>query len=176
MLENWKNHLDEETLDHFITLLLEADKILVIGARSSYSASLWFGAVLERLLGNVYVIKEFYDSRTELVSGVTEKTAAVSITFARYTKWTYQYTKILKKRGAKVLSIADSIISPIIEISDESIIVDSNMDEMGFNSVVCLYILFDAIIAKIQKKNKNKISERLKTLETVYSDMDLFFE
>lgn len=50
------------------------------------------------------------------------------------------------------------------------------MDEMGFNSVVCLYILFDAIIAKIQKKNKNKISERLKTLETVYSDMDLFFE
>ena len=51
MLENWKNHLDEETLDHFITLLLEADKILVIGARSSYSASLWFGAILERLLG-----------------------------------------------------------------------------------------------------------------------------
>ena len=133
MLENWKNHLDEETLDHFITLLLEADKILVIGARSSYSASLWFGAILERLLGNVYVVKEFYDSRMELISGVTEKTVAVSISFARYTKWTYQYTKVLKKRGAKVLSITDSIISPIVEIADQSMIVDSNMDEMGFN-------------------------------------------
>ena len=176
MLENWKNHLDEETLDHFITLLLEADKILVIGARSSYSASLWFGAILERLLGNVYVVKEFYDSRMELISGVTEKTVAVSISFARYTKWTYQYTKVLKKRGAKVLSITDSIISPIVEIADQSMIVDSNMDEMGFNSVVCLYVLFDTIIAKIQKKHKNKISDRLRTLETVYSDMDLFFE
>lgn len=176
MLENWKSHLDEETLDHFITLLLEADKILVIGARSSYSASLWFGAILERLLGNVYVVKEFYDSRMELISGVTEKTVAVSISFARYTKWTCQYTKVLKKRGAKVLSITDSIISPIVEIADQSMIVDSNMDEMGFNSVVCLYVLFDTIIAKIQKKHKNKISDRLRTLETVYSDMDLFFE
>ena len=73
-------------------------------------------------------------------------------------------------------SITDSIISPIVEIADQSMIVDSNMDEMGFNSVVCLYVLFDTIIAKIQKKHKNKISDRLRTLETVYSDMDLFFE
>lgn len=176
MLENWRKHLDDEALTRFITILLEADNILLVGARSSYYTALWFGAVLDRLLGNVTVVKEFYDSRTELISNTTDKTAVVSITFARYTKWTFRYTQLLKRRGAKILTITDSILAPVVEIADEALVADSNKDEMGFNSVVCLNVLFDMLIAKVQEKKKNKISGRLKVLEEVYTDMDLFFE
>ena len=176
MLENWRKHLDDKALTRFITILLEADNILLVGARSSYYTALWFGAVLDRLLGNVTVVKEFYDSRTELISNTTDKTAVVSITFARYTKWTFRYTQLLKRRGAKILTITDSILAPVVEIADEALVADSNKDEMGFNSVVCLNVLFDMLIAKVQEKKKNKISGRLKVLEEVYTDMDLFFE
>ena len=54
--------------------------------------------------------------------------------------------------------------------------VDANIDETGYNSFVCLYCLFDALIAKLRKKKQHTISSRLKNLEELYSDFDLFFE
>lgn len=175
-LENWVAHIDDSAFDHFMDILLDADRILVTGARASYHAANWFGSVLNRLLGNSTVVKEFYDPRMELLADITEKTAVCCITFARYTKWNYRYCEIAKKRGAKILTITDSLLSPVSGISDETILVDSYKDKMGLNSCVCLYCLFNALIAKIQERKTDEVPSRLKMLEEVYTDLDLFFE
>lgn len=175
-LENWATHIDQEQLDRIIKKLLDADQILLIGARSSYSAATWFGSILNQLLGNTHVVKEFYDSHFDYLTNITDKTVVLCITFARYTKWTYLYSQIAQKRGAHILAITDSLTSPIWNLSEETIVVDANIDETGYNSFVCLYCLFDALIAKLRKKKQHTISSRLKNLEELYSDFDLFFE
>lgn len=175
-ISDWAAHLDQENMDRIVQALLAADKILVVGARSSYSAALWFGSLLDKLLGNTFVISEFHDSRFELLSTITEKTVVFCITFARYTRWTNHYAEITKKRGATIIAATDGITSPIIDNADTSIILESNKDDMGFNSFVCLYCLFNALIAKIQKERQGAISERLKTMEDVLSDFDIFYE
>lgn len=176
ILESWATHIDQEQLDRIIKKLLDADQILLIGARSSYSAATWFGSILNQLLGNTHVVKEFYDSHFDYLTNITDKTVVLCITFARYTKWTYLYSQIAQKRGAHILAITDSLTSPIWNLSEETIVVDANIDETGYNSFVCLYCLFDALIAKLRKKKQHTISSRLKNLEELYSDFDLFFE
>lgn len=175
-LGNWASHLNQEQLDKMVDKLLNADQILLVGARSSHAAATWFGNILNQTLGNTHVIKEFYDSHFDYLTNITDRTVVFCITFARYTKWTYRYTEIAKKRGAYVMAITDSLTSPIWEISDDAIIVDAHLSNTGYNSFVCIYCLFDALLAKIWKEKRRFISSRLKSMEELYSDLDLFFE
>ena len=175
-IAEWTSRLDQEKLDLIVRRILHADKILLVGARSSYSAALWFGSILDKLLGNTYIISEFYDSRFDLLADITENTVVFCITFARYTRWTNEFAKAAKKRNANIIVATDGITSPIIDIADNSIVLEANKDDMGFNSFVCLYCLFDVLIAKTQKENHIGISDRLKKMEEVLSDFDIFYE
>jgi DNA-binding MurR/RpiR family transcriptional regulator len=175
-MESWASHLNQEDMDQIVTHLSNAKKRLIVGARSSYSAALWMGTLLNQLLGNTKVVHEFYDSNFEYLTEASEDTVVLLISFARYTKWSLKYAQIAKNHGAKILAITDSISSPAWALADHAIIIEINLNEMGFNSFSCLYCLFDSIVAKIRKTRCKSISTRLYDLEELYSDFDLFYE
>ena len=150
-MESWASHLNQEDMDQIVTHLSNAKKRLIVGARSSYSAALWMGTLLNQLLGNTKVVHEFYDSNFEYLTEASEDTVVLLISFARYTKWSLKYAQIAKNHGAKILAITDSISSPAWALADHAIIIEINLNEMGFNSFSCLYCLFDSIVAKIRK-------------------------
>lgn len=175
-LTNWIATVDEALILNIIDTLLQADRILVVGARSSFSAASWLGNRLNLLLGNTYIIHEFYDSRFDLLSSANDKTVLISIAFARYTKWTYQYACALKKHGGILISFTDVPSSPFISISNYSVLAAPLKDQMGFSSMVCLYSLFDAIIAKIRDERHEHVGKRLELFELTYSDFDFFYE
>ena len=175
-LQDWISHLDESILDKTAEALLNADQILVTGARSSYHAANWLGNRLNLLLGNTHIIQEFYDPRFDLLNNITTKTVVLSIAFARYTKWTYHYAESAKKMGATLISITDSVSSPFFNISDCTILAAPIKDSMGFSSPICMYCLFDVITAKIHEERKDMVAERLKTYEDTYRDFDMYYE
>lgn len=175
-LQEWIDHVDETFLDQIVHTLLNADRILVAGARSSYHAANWFGNRLNLLLGNTYVVKEFYDPRFDLLNSITDNTVILSIAFARYTKWTYRYAESAKKMGATLVSITDSISSPFFNISDHTILAAPVKDSMGFSSPLCMYCLFDAITAKIHAERQDMVVERLNKYENTYRDFDMYYE
>lgn len=175
-LQDWISHIDEALLDQTANALLNADHILVTGARSSYHAANWLGNRLNLLLGNTHIIQEFYDPRFDLLNNITDKTVVLSIAFARYTKWTYHYAESAKKMGATLISITDSVSSPFFNISDCTILAAPIKDSMGFSSPICMYCLFDAITSKIHEERKDMVAERLKTYEDTYRDFDMYYE
>ena len=164
-IENWASHLNREDMDQIVTHLTNAKKRLIVGARSSYSAALWMGTLLNQLLGNTKVVHEFYDSNFEYLTEASEDTVVLLIS-----------AHVAKNHGAKILAVTDSISSPAWALADHAIITEINLNEMGFNSFSCLYCLFDSIVAKIRKTRCKSISTRLHDLEELYSDFDLFYE
>ena len=175
-MESWASHLNQEDMDQIVTHLSNAKKRLIVGARSSYSAALWMGTLLNQLLGNTKVVHEFYDPHFEYLTEASEDTVVLLLSFARYTKWSLKYAQVAKNHGAKILAITDSISSPAWSLADHAVITEINLNEMGFNSFSCLYCLFDSIVAKILKSKCKSISTRLHDLEELYSDFDLFYE
>lgn len=95
-MENWASHLNQEDMDQIVTHLTNAKKRLIVGARSSYSAALWMGTLLNQLLGNTKVVHEFYDSNFEYLTEASEDTVVLLISFARYTKWSLKYAQVAK--------------------------------------------------------------------------------
>lgn len=174
-LQDWISHIDEELLDKTVEALLNADHILVTGARSSYHAANWFGNRLNLLLGNTHIIQEFYDPRFDLLNHITDKTVVISIAFARYTKWTYRYADSAKNGCNPCFHYRQCFLS-FFNISDYTILAAPLKDSMGFSSPICMYCLFDAIISKIHDERKDMIVERLKQYEDTYRDFDMYYE
>ena len=148
-MENWASHLSQDDMDQIVTYLTNAKKRLIVGARSSYSAALWMGTLLNQLLGNTKVVHEFYDPHFEYLTEASEDTVVLLLSFARYTKWSLKYAQVAKNHGAKILAITDSISSPAWSLADHAVITEINLNEMGFNSFSCLYCLFDLSLIHI---------------------------
>lgn len=95
-MENWASHLSQDDMDQIVTYLTNAKKRLIVGARSSYSAALWMGTLLNQLLGNTKVVHEFYDPHFEYLTEASEDTVVLLLSFARYTKWSLKYAQVAK--------------------------------------------------------------------------------
>ena len=80
-MENWASHLSQDDMDQIVTYLTNAKKRLIVGARSSYSAALWMGTLLNQLLGNTKVVHEFYDPHFEYLTEASEDTCCSSALF-----------------------------------------------------------------------------------------------
>lgn len=176
MIRNMASHLDVKTLDQICDLLKEANMILTVGARSSYNAAEWFGSRLYQLRGEVYVVQQFYDSRVNLLKELNDSSVVICISMARYSKWTCHYAEIVKKRGARVIALTDSLSSPLMQYADIPVIVESNRNEIGSNSQVALYSLFDAILARFRSQNVEAVARRLEYNEIMGKEFDLYYE
>ena len=80
-MENWASHLSQDDMDQIVTYLTNAKKRLIVGARSSYSAALWMGTLLNQLLGNTKVVHEFYDPHFEYLTEASEDTVVLLLSF-----------------------------------------------------------------------------------------------
>lgn len=47
---------------------------------------------------------------------------------------------------------------------------------MGFTSPICMYCLFDVIVARIHEERQDIIVNRLNKYEETYQDFDMYYE
>lgn len=175
ILKRTLKQLDKEQLDQIINEFIQADKVVIIGTRTSYSAAHWFATTLGFLRENVRLVERVEDSFDPLLS-ITNKSLVVAISFQRYAKETFHFAKEAKERGASVVSVTDNKLSPIGQISDFVLITNTNRDETGFNSVSTVISLLNLIIVGIGKKDHKRINARIQKFEELYSNHDILFE
>jgi DNA-binding MurR/RpiR family transcriptional regulator len=175
LLKRTVNQLDKDQLDQIINEIIQAEKVEVVGSRTSYSAAHWFATTLGYLRENVKLVPSDKDSFDQLLS-ITDKSLVVAISFPRYAKETYHFAMEAKERGATIVSVTDNKLSPIGRISDFVLITNSNRDETGFNSVATVISLLNLIIVGIRKKDHKRINARLQGFEELYSKHDILFE
>lgn len=170
------SRLDLQTLDQIYRKLHEADRILLVGARSSHYAAEWFGNQLYLIRPNVYVIQQFYDSRLDLLKELTSSSVVFAISMARYAKWTYSYTKLGKQQGAAIVVLTDSLSSPLAELANHTLLVESNRNELGSNSLAPLFCILDALLARFLANDPENIARRMTTNETFNKHFDYYYE
>ncbi|WP_428909864.1 MurR/RpiR family transcriptional regulator [Niallia sp. Krafla_26] len=79
---------------------------------------LWFHYTLNLLRKNVTVYREYSDRLFFLTDELNANSTVFIITFHRYRASSLRVAKEAKKRGAQVLAITDSVLSPIASHAD----------------------------------------------------------
>ncbi|KAF5067822.1 HTH-type transcriptional regulator MurR [anaerobic digester metagenome] len=165
--------VNQRTFDAFVDHIVNADKVYIIGLRSSSALSEFLGFYLNLILNNVLVLQHGMSDIYEQMLHLGPNDVIIGIGFPRYSIKTVQILKFARGRGAKVLCLTDSLLSPLAAISDLTVIAQSNMASF-VDSLVAPMSIINAIIISVGLKRRQAVSETFSKLEEIWEENKVF--
>lgn len=176
-MENIKATLEqvnEETFRRATQAILRARRIYILGVRSCCVLANFIGFYLNLIFENVHQIATNSASETfEQMLQVSNEDVLICISFPRYSKRTVRTAEFAKSRGAEVVAITDSDMSPLVSVSDYVLMAQSDMVSF-VDSLVAPLSLINALILALSSAKQEEISKSLETLEQIWREYDVY--
>lgn len=166
-MEKTFNEMDYRAFERAVEMTLEANKVYVLGLRSSSFLAGYLGFYLSFLLDDVKVISSGPNDVFEQLLKATKKDVIIGISYPRYSKRTLEALDYGKGKGCKIIGITDSLISPAAQYADATLIASSNM--LSFvDSLVAPMSLINGFIVAIGMEKKEDITTYFEDLEDIW--------
>ena len=165
--------IDGEAFQEAVSRLLKARKIYILGMRTSFVVAQYLGFYLGIILDNVHTVRMDMGDAFEQIVRIGEDDVVIAFSFPRYSKKSFQLVKYAKEKGAKVISITDSLFAPIASVSDNTLIVKSNMASF-VDSLVPAMSVANALAVAVGMKEKEDIKEHFDDLEQMWDKYGMF--
>lgn len=165
--------IDGEAFQEAVSRLLKARKIYILGMRTSFVVAQYLGFYLGIILDNVHTVRMDMGDAFEQIVRIGEYDVVIAFSFPRYSKKSFQLVKYAKEKGAKVISITDSLFAPIASVSDNTLIVKSNMASF-VDSLVPAMSVANALAVAVGMKEKEDIKEHFDDLEQMWDKYGMF--
>jgi DNA-binding MurR/RpiR family transcriptional regulator len=165
--------INHKTFEDVINGIFSANKIYIIGLRSSTALSEFLGFYLNLILDNVKVVGYGISDIFEQIINVDENDLVIGIGFPRYAARTIESLDFAQSRGAKVVAITDSLLSPLAARADYTLIAQSNMASF-VDSLVAPLSVINALIIAVGLREKEKISTTFANLENIWEEYQVY--
>jgi len=153
-------------------LLVQSDRVLVMGYRSSSSAARWLSFGLGEVRDDVHLSVDSVSETLKDVASLRSSSAAVVISFPRYTMDVIRMTEYIKDRGAQIVAVTDDELSPIARLANVTLTTKTNVSS-GCNSMASVLSLLNLILAGISFRLKDTVQERRILLDSLYSRLQV---
>lgn len=166
--------LDAAAFEAAVDIILEAETVYLVGVRSCEPLADFLHFYLNMIRGNVVLIKT--TSVTEMFEQmirIGDKDAIVGISFPRYSMRTLKAMEFANDRNAKVITVTDSIHSPMNLYSSCNLLARSDMVSI-VDSLVAPLSLINALVVALCLKAPEEVKENLETLEEVWNNYQVY--
>ena len=167
-------NMDEMAFETAIDILLNARHIYVLGIRSCMPLANFLSFYLNMLFDNVHLIQTSSASEIfEQMIRIGEEDAIIGISFPRYSMRTLKAMEFANNRHAKVITLTDSIHSPMNLYSSCNLIARSDMASIVDSLVAPLSVINALVVALCMKKQKEVVNT-LETLEKIWDEYQVY--
>ena len=104
---------------------------------------------------------------------IGEGDLVIGIGFPRYATKTIDVLDFSKARGAKVVAITDSLLSPLAAKADSTLIAQSNMASF-VDSLVAPLSVINALIIAVGMREKENIADIFANLENIWQEYNVY--
>lgn len=126
--------LDPAALERAVTLLAAAETIYLVGFRRSFPITSYMAYAMGKLGIRHILVDGIAGLGVEQTSFISARDAMLSVSFTPYSNETVNLTNAARSRGAQIVSLTDSVFSPIAPIADVWLeVVEANFE--GFRSM-----------------------------------------
>lgn len=160
------DNLDEEVLYKISTRIHTAGHIYVMGSRSCHGVAHYLAYNLNRISGKADFLDPSDCSIGEQLLRICPFDVVISVSFPRYITSVAVATRIAKERGAYVLVITDSRLSPLIEYSDCFLLADCKSYDFH-NSTLAVSLIAEVLISLVTRGNPSLVRQYLKESEKI---------
>lgn len=166
--------LDAAAFSAAVDIILEAETIYLVGVRSCEPLADFLHFYLNMIRGNIVLLKT--TSVTEMFEQmirISEKDAIIGISFPRYSMRTLKAMEFANDRNAKVITVTDSIHSPMNLYSSCNLLARSDMVSI-VDSLVAPLSLINALVVALCLKQPEVVKRNLEMLEDVWNNYQVY--
>lgn len=167
-------NLDPTAFEMAVNTILDAKKIYIIGLRSCAPLAEFLHFYLNMIRGNVTLLNTTSVSETfEQMIRIDEKDVMIGISFPRYSMRTLKALEFANDRNAKVISITDTIHSPMCMYSSCNLLARSDMVSI-VDSLVAPLSVINALVVAMCLKKPQEVKKNMETLEGVWNNYQVY--
>lgn len=161
--------LDERSIELARGRLCNLDRsVLVLSGDASTGVSLQFVGDLLALRPGVELLTGNEVAVSRRLSQISDGDAVIAVDLRRYDRWVVKTAKEAKRRGAWVLALTDSALSPLAVLADVAMVLSAG--GVGpFDSHVGTLALLNVLVAAAAEELREVATERLDQAEAVWS-------
>ena len=157
-----------------VETILNAKKIYVIGIRSCAPLASFLGFYLNLICDNVVAVHTNSSSEIfEQLIRIDEDDVIIGISFPRYSMRTLKALEFASNRKAKVITLTDSVHSPMTLYSSCNLIARSDMASI-VDSLVAPLSVVNALVVALCMKKQDDVIETLETLEDIWDEYQVY--
>lgn len=166
--------LDRDAFYRSVDKILSAKSIYIMGARSAAVLAHMLEYNLSLIFDNVKCITPSSSTEVfEQMFSIGEEDVLIAFSFPRYSTKMVSAVKYARQRGASVIGITDSEISPIAEYATSLLTAQSDMASF-MDSLVAPVSIINAIIVEITGRREREITARFDTLEAIWDEYGVY--
>lgn len=167
-------NLDPIAFEAAVDIILHAKTIYIVGIRSCEPLADFLCFYLNMIRGNVVLLKTTSVSEMfEQMIRIDEKDAIIGISFPRYSMRTLKVMEFANDRNAKVITITDSVHSPMNLYSSCNLLARSDMVSI-VDSLVAPLSVINALVVALCLKRPEEVKNNLVTLEEVWNNYQVY--
>ena len=166
--------IDHKAFDLAINTILDAKKIYVIGIRSCAPLASFLAFYLNLICEDVIVVNTNSSSEVfEQLIRIGSDDVIIGISFPRYSMRTLKALEFASNRKAKVITLTDSIHSPMNLYSSCNLIARSDMASI-VDSLVAPLSVINALVVALCMKKQGEVIDTLETLEKIWGEYQVY--
>ena len=166
--------LDEHIFDLAVETILNAKHIYIIGLRSCAPLASFMAFYFNMIFDNVHLLQTNSASEIfEQMVRIGKDDVIIGISFPRYSMRTLKAMEFANNRNAKVITLTDSVHSPMNLYSSCNLLAESDMASI-VDSLVAPLSVINALIVALCMKKQNKVAKTLETLENVWDEYQVY--
>lgn len=166
--------IDHNAFELAVNTLLEARTIYIVGIRSCAPLASFLGFYLNLILDDVRLVQTNSASEIfEQMIRISEKDVIIGISFPRYSMRTLKAIEFANNRNAKVITITDSVHSPINLYSSCNLIAKSDMASI-VDSLVAPLSVVNALVVALCMKRQSEVVNTLESMEKIWDEYQVY--
>ena len=166
--------VDREAFEAAVDKIVAADKIYIIGVRSSSSLAGFLNFNFRMIFDNVKFVQTTSGSEMfEQIMSIGPNDVLIAISFPRYSKRIVNAVEYAHNAGADVISLTDSHQSPIAGVADQLLLARSDLVSF-VDSLVAPLSIINAIIVAVSRKKMDDIRVRFEKLEKIWDEYEVY--
>lgn len=173
-IEDTMENLDVNSFELAVDIILSARKVYVVGIRSCEPLARFLHFYLNMIRPDVVLLGTTSVSETfEQMIRIDEKDCIIGISFPRYSMRTLKCLEFANDRNAKVITITDSIHSPLNLYSSCNLLARSDMVSI-VDSLVAPLSVINALVVALCLKRPSEVKDNLENLAEVWNNYQVY--
>ena len=164
---------DGAEFDQVVDTITQAKHIYLVGFRSSSFLAGYLNFYFRMIFDNVVLVNGGAAGTFDQLFRVGPGDVVVAICFPRYSELAIKTVQYAKDRGAAIVGVTDSEMSPVYQLASGSLLVRNEMISF-VDSLAAPMSILNALILAAAGKEKTDISETFGELEHVWDRFGIF--